>query len=177
MLRQQKQFVPRGRELYRVPSDFDLERLPTRAGETFSPQKLTSFVGSSDLQDLGKVLDSEPGYRMSQMTPRQQALLRITAMEDIPGVENVNRIGNAMGAPNSDFKEEGFLGPRTRYQILDYLQGKAGAPSVWNLGAYANMGLGAANILGFLPMLMQGGQAAQGRLNLVPNDPTIGEMR
>ena len=46
-----------------------------------------------------------------------------------------------------------------------------------NWGGTANMGLGAANILGFLPALMQGGQAAQGKLNLMPSDPTIGQMR
>ena len=45
-------------------------------------------------------------------------------------------------------------------------------------GAYANMGLGAANILGFLPMLMQGGQIMTGKdTSMGPQDPTIGMMR
>jgi GNAT superfamily N-acetyltransferase len=43
-----------------------------------------------------------------------------------------------------------------------------------NFGGTFSKGLG---VLGFLPALMQGGQAAQGRLNLMPHDQTIGQMR
>lgn len=177
LFRRNNQVIPRGTEAYRVPSDFDLERLPTRAGESYRPGQVSSVVGSSDLQKLGELLEGK-GEFGSQANARQNAIMRITAMEDVPGVRNISPYISAdLLNEAGGLREEGLFGPKTRYEVMDYKPARGATPATWNLGAYANMGLGAANILGFLPMLLQGGQAAQGKLNLVPNDPTIGQMR
>jgi GNAT superfamily N-acetyltransferase len=47
-------------------------------------------------------------------------------------------------------------------RVRDQLLRGRGRPSWANVGGTVNMGAGALNILGFLPMLMQGGRIAQG---------------
>lgn len=156
LLRQNRQVIPRGYESYRVPTDFDLERLPTQPGQSFRPGQMASVAGSSDLQALGRLLAGESGLG-SQASPRQAAIMKILAMEDVPGVRNISQFASG-GIP-----EEGLFGPKTRYEVLNYRPAVGGNPAVWNLGAYANMGLGAANILGFLPTLLEAGNIMTGR--------------
>ena len=107
---------------------------------------------------------------MSQGSPRANALMKITAMENIPGVMNVNRLADY--AP-SRFNEEGLFGPKTRYEIQGITPATRNTPAVYNLGAYANMGLGAANILGMLPMLMEAGNIMSGKSQTFNNVRSI----
>jgi hypothetical protein len=162
-----KSFVPRGTEVYRVPSDFDLEKLPTQKGKSFKPGQPMSVAGASDLQELGKMLEGKSGIG-SQATPRQQAILKILAMEDIPGARSVAPYVSPELLKEAGLKEEGIFGPKTRYEVLDYRPAVGKTPATWNLGAYANMGLGAFNILGFLPMINEGGKILQGTSSMLP---------
>ena len=169
LFRRNNQAIPRGTEACRVPSDFDLERLPTRAGESYRPGQVSSVVGSSDLQKLGELLEGKNEFG-SQANARQNAIMRITAMEDVPGVRNVSPYISAdLLNEAGGLREEGLFGPKTRYEVLDYKPARGAIPATWNLGAYANMGLGAANILGLLPMLAEGGRIMQGTSNSFRN--------
>lgn len=84
---------------------------------------------------------------------------------------------SAMPTTRSGMPQPDINALRTNEQLLRRNSGPSFMRPGSGWGATANMGLGALNILGFLPTLMQGGQAAQGRLNLMPNDPTIGQIR
>lgn len=162
-----KSFVPKGLEVYRVPSDFDLEKLPTEKGKSFKPGQATSFAGASDLQELGKLLEGKSGVG-SQASPRQQAILKILAMENIPGARSVAPYVSPELLKEAGLKEEGIFGPKTRYEVLDYKPAVGKTPATWNLGAYANMGLGALNILGFLPTILEGGKIMTGTSSMLP---------
>ena len=157
--------IKRGTELYRAPSYGEVtERLPREVGKEYKPGRIQSAAGSADLQKLGELISgkgaSTGGYQ--SMAP---GIMKITAREDLPGLRNINEFLAKSNNPNfttSDFNQESVLGPKTRYVVEGFTPGGRGTPATWNLGAYANSGLGALNILGFLPMLMQAGRIMQG---------------
>lgn len=159
-LKSEKAVVPKGREVFRSLSDFDVNKLPKQVGQSYRPGGVTSVAGPEDLQMLGKVVAGDPDANMGGNNAKANALARITMMEDVPGIENVRKY-----LPNllNDFTSEGMLGPKTRFEVQGYTAATKNTPATWNLGAYANMGLGALNILGFLPMLNQGGKIMQGK--------------
>jgi len=171
--------IPKGTEMYRAPSSGEvMDRLPRNPGDVYLPKRIQSTAGSADLQMLGELLEGRLNTGGNQQ--KAPGIAKITAMQNLPGIYDINEFLERMNVPDrsrSSFNIESVLGPRTRYVVQGFNPGANGVPPTWNLGAYANMGLGAANILGFLPALMQGGQAAQGKLNLMPSDPTIGQMR
>jgi hypothetical protein len=173
------ELIPKGTEMYRAPSSGEVtNRLPRNVGDVYLPKQIQSTAGSADLQMLGELLEGRHSTGGNQT--RAPGLAKITAMQNLPGIYDLNEFLKRMDVPNrarSGFNIESILGPKTRYVVQGFTPGQGGNPPVWNLGAYANTGLGVANILGFLPALMQGGQAAQGKLNLLPQDPTIGQMR
>ena len=174
-----KERIPKGREMYRAPSMGEVQsRLPRTSGSTYRPGVVTSTGGSFDLQALGELF-SKSSMGTGGNQSYAPGLAKITAMTDLPGIENINDfLEKNKFQTRSLFNNESLIGPKVRFTIQDFMEGKGGNPPTWNLGAYANMGLGAANILGFLPMLHQAGRIAQGKdTSMGPQDPTIGQMR
>jgi hypothetical protein len=157
--------IPKGTEMYRAPSRGEvLERLPRQAGATYRPGVVSSTASASDLQGLGELIagKSKPTGGNQTFAP---GLAKITAMTDLPGVLDVNEFLKQNQLPTrSSWNLESVLGPKTRYVVQNFTPGQGGNPPTWHLGAYANMGLGAANILGFLPMLLEAGRLGTGRM-------------
>jgi hypothetical protein len=173
------QRIPKGTEMYRAPSMGEVnERLPREIGASYRPGIINSTASASDLQALGELL---AGKKASTGGSQNYApgLAKITAMTDLPGIYDTDEFLKKAGyKTKTGWNLESILGPKTRYEVQGFTPGKGNVPPTWNLGAYANMGLGAANVLGFLPMLMQGGNIMTGRdTSMLPNDPTIGQMR
>ena len=161
--------IPKGTEMYRAPSRGEvLERLPREVGATYKPNRVISTAGSSDLQALGELL---AGKKLSTGGSQTYApgIAKITAMTDLPGIYSADDFLEKYGyKKGTGWNLESILGPNTRYQVQDFTPGGNGVPPTWNLGAYANMGLGAANILGFLPMINEGGKIMQGTSSMLP---------
>lgn len=162
--------IPKGTEMYRAPSRGEvLERLPREAGATYRPGTVTSAAASSDLQELGRLI---AGQRASTGGAQTYApgMAKITAMTDLPGIYDADEFLKKSGySTKTGWNLESILGPKTRYVVQGYEPPQGGNPAFWRLGAYANMGLGAANILGFLPALAEGGKIMQGTSNSFRN--------
>jgi hypothetical protein len=141
--------IPKGTEMYRAPSKGQVEsRLPRTPGEVYEPGQVMSAAGSADLQKLGEVLG---GRKLGDLTGGNQhyapGLMRIEAMEDLPGIPNINSYlsryagqygGRARGpiAGNSDFVSESTLGPTIRYLLQRFEPGAGDVPPTWYFNAY-----------------------------------------
>jgi hypothetical protein len=158
-LKRGNKVVPKGAEVYRALSDYDVERLVPKVGSSYKPGGVTSFASPQDLQFLGEAVAGKREATTGGNTAKANALAIIRAMEDVPGIQDVNAYGKKI----SNLVGEGLFGPKTRFEVQGYTPASKNTPATWNLGAYANMGLGALNILGFLPMLNQGGKIMQGK--------------
>lgn len=174
------EFIPKGTEMYRAPSAGEVtERLPRNIGDVYLPKRIQSTAGSADLQMLGELLEGRHSTGGNQT--RAPGLAKITAMQNLPGIYDLNEFLKRMEVPNrarSTFNIESILGPRTRYVVQGFTPGQGNVPPTWNLGAYANMGLGAANILGFLPALIEGGKIGAGRsTGMLPQGRGVGETQ
>jgi hypothetical protein len=141
--------IPKGTEMYRAPSKGQVEsRLPRTPGEFYEPGQVMSAAGSADLQKLGEVLG---GKKLGDLTGGNQhyapGLMRIEAMEDLPGIPNINSYlsryagqygGRGRGpiAGNSDFVSESTLGPTIRYLLQRFEPGAGDVPPTWYFNAY-----------------------------------------
>jgi len=162
--------IPKGTEMYRAPSRGEvLERLPREVGATYRPGIVTSTAASSDLQALGELI---AGKRLGTGGAQSYApgMAKITAMTDLPGIYDTDEFLKRSGySTKTGWNLESILGPKTKYVVQGYEPPQGGNPAFWRLGAYANMGLGAANILGLLPALAEGGNIMTGRSNQFRN--------
>jgi hypothetical protein len=142
--------ISKGTQMYRAPSAGQVMPrpgsqsvpLPREIGAEFFPRRVQSAAGPEDLQTLGKVLSGEsPTGGSQQYAP---AMVAIEAMEDLPGIANLNAYFEAINSrglrriPNeSTFVRESVLAPQTRYVVRDFNpQGAEGFPT-WFLNAYA----------------------------------------
>lgn len=141
--------IPKGTEMYRAPSKGQVEgRLPTTPGEVYAPGQVMSTGGSADLQKLGEVLG---GRNLGDLTGGNQhyapGLMRIEAMEDLPGIPNINTYldryagqygGRARGpiAGTSDFANESTLGPTVQYLLRRFEPAVGDTPPTWYFNAY-----------------------------------------
>lgn len=155
--------IPAGKEMYRSLTPGELKRIndAIKAGKDYKPNQVRSVGGASDLQKLGKSADAKGGVRFGGANHLANTIAQITAMEDLKGIPNVNRMGDL-----SELNEEGILGPKTRYKVIDSVPATKTSPGIMRLGAYANSILGP---LGFLQTLMQGGEAFTQKKR--PSDP------
>ena len=145
--------IPAGTQMYRAPSAGQVMPrqgsqsvpLPREVGAEWMPGRIQSTAGPEDLQQLGQVLE---GASRAVDTGGGQAyapaMMQIEAMQDLPGIANLNAYFDAIDAgglytvPNrSNFVRESVLGPQTRYVVRDFQeQGASGFPT-WYLQAYA----------------------------------------
>ena len=147
--------IPAGTEMYRALTPGELERITaaTKGGGDYKPGQVRSVAGSSDLQTLGQSASKTGNINFGGQNSYANTIAQITAMEKLNGIQNVNKFGDL-----SQLNQEGMLGPNTRYKLLDSTPSTNPAvPSIMRFGAYAN------SFLGFLPMLLQGGQIATGK--------------
>jgi hypothetical protein len=166
--------IPRGTEMFRAPSEGEVtSRLPKQVGAEYLPNRVRSTGGAADLQFLGELLEGQTKQAQTGGgQSRAPGLVKITAMEDLPGLRDINEYLRRFpdrGFTQSNFTTESVLGPKTRYVVQGYTPPTGANPATWQLGAYANMGLGAANILGLLPMILESGRLGTGRM---PTDRT-----
>lgn len=142
--------IPAGTQMYRAPSAGQVRPrqgsqsvpLPREIGAEWRPGRIQSTGASQDLQKLGRVLSGEaPTGGSQQYAP---GMVAIEAMEDLPGIYDLNAYFNAINArglnmiPNeSTFARESILGPQTRFVVRDFRPtGSEGFPT-WFLNAYA----------------------------------------
>ena len=141
--------IPKGTEMYRAPSKGQVEsRLPRTPGEVYVPGQVMSAGGSADLQRLGQTL---AGKNLGDLTGGNQhyapGLMRIEAMEDLPGIPNINTYldryagqygGRGRGTieGNSKFANESTLGPTIRYLLQRFEPGVGDVPPTWYFNAY-----------------------------------------
>jgi len=141
--------IPKGTEMYRAPSKGQVEsRLPRTPGEVYVPGQVMSTGGSADLQRLGQTL---AGKNLGDLTGGNQhyapGLMRIEAMEDLPGIANINTYldryagqygGRGRGpiAGNSKFANESTLGPTVRYLLKHFEPAVGDTPPTWYFNAY-----------------------------------------
>jgi hypothetical protein len=141
--------IPAGTQMYRAPSAGQVMPrrgsqsvpLPREIGAEWMPGRIQSATGSEDLQKLGQILKDSSTGGGQEYAP---GMVAIEAMEDLPGVYNLNDYFDAISArglyniPNrSTFVRESVLGPQTRYVVRDFQeQGASGFPT-WYLNAYA----------------------------------------
>ena len=173
------QRVPKGTEMYRAPSRGEvLERLPREVGASYKPGTITSTASSFDLQGLGELLEGKRASTGGSQT-YAPGLAKITAMTDLPGIYDTDEFLKKAGyKTKTGWNLESILGPKTRYEVQGFTPGRGNVPPTWNLGAYANMGLGTANVLGYLPLFYQAHQIMQGKdIFGLYSDPTIGQMK
>lgn len=168
--------IPKGLEMYRAPSMGEVQtRLPREVGATYRPGVVTSFGAASDLQNIGDLFTRGSNLLTGGNQSYAPGVAKITAMTDLPGIVDINEFLQKYGYnTRSAWNAEGLIGPKVRYKVQSFNPGGNGAPASWNLGAYANMGLGAANILGFLPMLIEAGKIATGKSDQFKR---LGEMK
>ncbi len=148
-----KNKIAAGSEMYRTLTPGELGRIKaaTDAGLDYKPGQVRSVGGASDLQKLGQSMSRTGGVQFGGANDVANTIAKITAMEDLQGIKNVNRFGQL-----SELNEEGLLGPKTRYKVLNSTPATKTSPGIMNLGAYANS---MAGILGLIPTLLEGGKA------------------
>jgi len=138
--------IPRGTQMYRAPSSGQVKPrlgsqsvpLPRQVGADWFPNRIQSAGGSEDLQRIGGLLDgSVPGTGGSQTYA--PGMVAIEAMDDLPGIYNLNEFLGRFNNPNwakSDFGTESVLGPQVRYTVRDFIPPVNNLPPTWFLNAY-----------------------------------------
>ena len=147
-----KNTIPVGREMYRSFTPGELSRIQAaiNAGVDYKPGQVRSVGGASDLQTLGESASPKGNIRFGGANDMARTIAQITAMEDLKGIQNVNRFGQL-----SQLSQEGLLGPDTRYKVLSSTPATATSPGIMRLAAYAR----ALGPLGFISDILQGAGA------------------
>jgi len=141
--------IPAGTQMYRAPSAGQVQPrygsqsvpLPREVGAEWRPGRVQSTAGSEDLQQLGELLtgtgDTGGGQRYAP------GMMQIEAMEDLPGIYNLNDYFESNNAfrgkiPEiSSFNRESVLAPQLRYVVRDYVPNSGEGFPTWYLNAYA----------------------------------------
>jgi len=147
-----KNVIPAGREMYRSLTPGELSRIQAaiNAGADYKPGQVRSFGGSSDLQTIGDSASNKGTTRFGGANDMAKTIAQITAMEDLKGIQNVNKFGQL-----SQLSQEGLLGPETRYKVLSSTPATATSPGIMRMAAYAR----ALGPLGFLQDILTGANA------------------
>lgn len=142
--RETSERIPAGTQMYRAPSAGQVQPrygsqsvpLPREVGAEWLPNRIQSTAGSEDLQRLGALIRGTGPDTGGNQT-FAPGMVSIEAMEDLPGVLNLNDFLARYNAPNqSNFSTESVLGPGTRYVVRDFVpSGSDGLPT-WYLNAY-----------------------------------------
>jgi hypothetical protein len=140
--------IPAGTQMYRAPSAGQVSPrlgsqsvpLPREIGADFLPNRVQSAAGSGDLQALGTLvrgidrMDTGGGQRFAP------GMMAIEAMEDLPGIYDLNQFLSRFDNPNfsrSSFGIENVLGPQVRYTVRDFVSDAGSGFPTWYLNAYA----------------------------------------
>jgi len=133
----------------------------------------------------GSSINEVGGWAKSGFGPVNKdnpVLARIAPMTDVPGIQNVNDFSTVT---KSLLNEESLFSPDVKYKIQDYTAAeplpKKKSFDMYDflekrqlgsatLRPYLPKAFGALNILDVIPMLISGGQIAQGKRTLVPNN-------
>jgi hypothetical protein len=143
--------IPQGLQMYRAPSAGQVQPrygsqsvpLPREIGAEWLPNRIQSAGGSGDLQRLGELVRGT-GADTGGGQAYAPGIVAIEAMEDLPGITNLNEFLARFNNPrfaSSNFGTESVLGPQTRYVVHDFdpagvaIQGQ-NMPH-WYLKAYA----------------------------------------
>jgi hypothetical protein len=111
--------------------------LPREVGAEYLPGRVQSTGGASDLQRIGSIGTSR-GADTGGGQSYAPGLVQIEAMEDLPGIYNLNDFLSKYGIDNqSNFITESVLGPQTRYVVRDFNPSGASGFPTWFLQAYA----------------------------------------
>jgi TP901 family phage tail tape measure protein len=155
-----KNVIPAGQEMYRALTPGELSRIKaaTDAGLDYKPGQVRSFGGSSDLQTLGDSMSSKGSTRFGGANDVSRTIAQITAMENLKGIQNVNRFGSL-----SQLNQEGILGSNTRYKLLSSTPATATTPGFMRFGAF----LRALGPVGYLPDIFEGGNVFSGNSSLL----------
>jgi hypothetical protein len=143
-----KSTIPAGLEMYRTLTPGELGRIQQSisSGADYKPGQVRSFAGSSDLQTLGDSMSSKGSTRFGGANDMARTIAQITAMENLKGIQNVNRFGNL-----SQLNQEGVLGPDTRYKLISQTPATATSPAMMRFGAFAR----AMGPAGFIPDIIE----------------------
>ena len=149
--RETSERIPQGLQMYRAPSAGQVQPrygsqsvpLPREVGAEWLPNRVQSTGGSGDLQRLGDLVRGT-GADTGGAQTYAPGMVTIEAMEDLPGITNLNEFLARFNNPRfarSNFGTESVLGPQTRYVVQDYIPngvniGGQSMPS-WYLQAYA----------------------------------------
>jgi hypothetical protein len=146
-----KNIIPSGQEMYRTLTPGELNRIQQSlsSGTDYKPGQVRSFAGSSDLQTLGDSMSSKGSTRFGGANDLSRTIAQITAMEDLKGIQNVNRFGNL-----SQLNQEGILGPDTRYKLISQTPATATSPGMMRFGAFARA-MGPVGYLGDIIEMMR----------------------
>ena len=135
--------IPAGTQMYRAPSAGQVMPrrgsqsvpLPREVGAEYLPGRVQSTGGSSDMNKLGELLKDSSTGGAQEYAP---AMAVIEAMEDLPGIYNLNDFLSKYGVDNQrNFITESVLGPQTRYVVRDFNPSGSGGFPTWYLQAYA----------------------------------------
>ena len=145
--RETSERIPMGTQMYRAPSAGQVAprqysqsvSLPREVGAEWLPGRIQSTAGSEDLQRLGGLIRGLTPDTGGAQT-YAPGMVAIEAMEDLPGIYNLNdflaRFNNPRFA-RSNFGTESVLGPQTRYVVRDYVPAGVDGFPTWYLNAYA----------------------------------------
>jgi hypothetical protein len=139
--------IPAGTQMYRAPSAGQVSPrlgsqsvpLPREIGAEFLPNRVQSAAGSGDLQALGTLvrgidrMDTGGGQRFAP------GMMAIEAMEDLPGIYDLNQFLSRFNNPNfsrSSFGIESVLGPQVRYTVRDFVPNAGDGFPTWYLNAF-----------------------------------------
>lgn len=150
--------IPAGQESYRALTSRDIDGI-TRAlatGDDFVPNKPMSTAGPLDLDTLGQQSRQGGFLRPNRVIP-EQMIARVSPMQDVPGLSNVNDFATNRSLLN----QESLYSPKVRYRVQDFNRSTSpGQPGNVTLRPYLRSapvaGLG---ILGFLNDIMMGANA------------------
>jgi hypothetical protein len=146
-----KNIIPSGQEMYRTLTPGELNRIQQslNSGTDYKPGQVRSFAGSSDLQTLGDSMSSKGSTRFGGANDMSRTIAQITAMEDLKGIQNVNRFGSLI-----QLNQEGILGPDTRYKLISQTPATAISPGMMRFAAFARA-MGPMGYLGDIIEMMK----------------------
>ena len=137
-----EQIIPRGTEFIRMPSSGQIAPgrysqsvpLPREVGADYIAGRPQSFGQSADLQRMGAIMRGL-GPDTGGNIWRAPGLMSITAMEDLPGLIDLPAFlakyadeipVNPRQGMESDFLNEGLLGPDVRLRLREFSPGDIG---------------------------------------------------
>lgn len=140
--------IPAGTQMYRAPSSGQVRPrqgsqsvpLPREVGAEWRPNRVQSAAGSGDLQTLGTLIRGIDRMDTGGNQRFAPGMMAIEAMEDLPGIYNLNDYLASFNNPafsRSTFGIESVLAPQTRYVVRDFVPDAGEGFPTWYLQAYA----------------------------------------